>query len=70
MSLSKFHHPFEPMGHPQLEPEVKHAILASWASHAHPGENRPDPGRLPGASDPRRVADKMPAMRGLDAREV
>lgn len=70
MSLSKFHHPFGPTGHPQLEPEVKHAILASWASHAHPGENHPDRGRLPGVPGPRRVADKTSAMRRLDAREV
>ena len=33
MTLS-FHHPRYVANHPQLEPEVKRAILASWASDA------------------------------------
>lgn len=34
MSLSKFHHPLDPVAHPQFEHEVKRAILQSWASDA------------------------------------
>ncbi|KPH67084.1 hypothetical protein ADT71_03015 [Novosphingobium sp. ST904] len=70
MSLSKFHHPFEFMERPQLEPEVKRAILASWASDARAVEDRPDLRRPPGASEPIRLVDIMSAMRSLDAREV
>ena len=33
MTLS-FHHPQDVANHPQLEPEVKRAILASWACDA------------------------------------
>lgn len=37
MSVNNFrslHDPPEPVGHPQLEPEVQRAILASWGSQA------------------------------------
>ena len=30
--ISRFRHPFDIAHHPTLEPEVKRAILASWAS--------------------------------------
>jgi hypothetical protein len=70
MSLSKFHHPFELMGHPQLEPEVKRAILASWASDAPGVENRPDLRRSSGSSYPMRLEDIKSAKRSLDAREA
>jgi len=30
--VSRFLHPFDPARHPNMEPEVKRAILASWAS--------------------------------------
>jgi hypothetical protein len=70
MSLSKFHHPFEFMGHPQLEPEVKRAILASWASDARAVQDRPDLRRPPGSPHPVRLDDIMSAMRSLDAREA
>jgi len=46
MSLSHFHGPFEKVDHPQLEPEVKRAILASWASDANAVEGYSNvPGR-------------------------
>jgi len=32
MSLSHFRHPFDRVPRPALEPEVMHAMLASWAS--------------------------------------
>lgn len=35
MALTRFHDPFDIVRHPQLEPEVKRAILASWGSNAH-----------------------------------
>lgn len=57
MSLSKFHHPFEVAGHPQLEPEVKRAILASWASDVRKVENRLPPRHSPSASEPMRRSD-------------
>jgi hypothetical protein len=69
MSLSKFHHPFDFVGHPQLEPEVERAILASWASDACGGEINPDPGRPPEAMEPVRLNDILSAMRRLDDRE-
>lgn len=69
MSLSKFHHPFEFVGHPQLEPEVKRAILASWASDACRGEISPALGRPPEAMEPVRLNHIMSAMGRLDDRE-
>lgn len=30
--VSRFLHPFDVARHPSMEPEVKRAILASWAS--------------------------------------
>jgi len=30
--VSRFLHPFDAARHPNMEPEVKRAILASWAS--------------------------------------
>ncbi|GFE76500.1 hypothetical protein NTCA1_41490 [Novosphingobium sp. TCA1] len=70
MSLSNFRHPLEFVKHPQLEPEVKRAILASWASDAQSVENRPDLRRPPGTSGSIRLDDIMSAMRSLDAREA
>jgi hypothetical protein len=40
MALS-FHHPTEVALHPQLEPEVKRAILASWAFDASAVKDQP-----------------------------
>lgn len=45
MSLSKFHHPLDPVAHPQFEHEVKRAILQSWASDASLESNRLAPGQ-------------------------
>jgi len=58
--------PTELVDHPQLEPEVKRAILASWASDAcsvrnHPGLRQPP--ELPG---PVPVDDVLSALRSLD----
>lgn len=37
-SFSRYLHPFEAVHHPLLEPEVKQAILAAWASGRNGGE--------------------------------
>lgn len=67
MSLSHFRHPFDIAKHPTLEPEVKRAILASWASDAaavagRPWLRRPEPGVPPVPFD-----DVMSALKSLDS---
>lgn len=66
MSLSRFRDPFEVVHHPQLEPEVKRAILASWASDAHAVENQPALRQPPELDRPLRFDDVMAALRDLD----
>jgi len=41
MSLSHFRHPFDRVRRPALEPEVMHAMLASWASDPAAARGRP-----------------------------
>ena len=53
--------PFIVARHPQLEPEVKRAILASWASDRSAVEGQPALRRPPGASSPVPVDDVMEA---------
>jgi hypothetical protein len=74
MSLSDFRRPFDIAKHPTLEPEVKRAILASWASDAAAVENRPalrSPPRNgpPVPIDPVSIDEVMDALKVLDARE-
>lgn len=55
------------VGHPQLEPEVKRAILASWASDAFAVRSKPalrKPPELPGPVPVRYVLD---ALKSLDS---
>ena len=66
MSIARFNDPFEVVHHPQLEPEVKRAILASWASDAHAVENRPALRHPPHIAKPLRYDDEMTALRQLD----
>lgn len=66
MSLSHFQHPFDVVRHPQLEPEVKRAILASWASDACAVEGAPALRRPPDLAAPVPLDDVMDALRGLD----
>jgi hypothetical protein len=66
MSLSHFRDPFDVVRHPQLEPEVKRAILASWASDAHAVENQPALRQPPGLDRPLHYDDVMAALRNLD----
>jgi len=66
MTLS-FHHPQDVANHPQLEPEVKRAILASWASDAATVKNGPALRRLPKSMRVASVDDIMSALKALDS---
>jgi hypothetical protein len=66
MSLSHFQHPVDVVRHPQLEPEVKRAILASWASDACAVEGAPALRRPPELARPIPLDDVMAALRHLD----
>ena len=52
--------------HPQLEPEVKRAILASWASDAYAVRSRPSLRKPPGTRHPVAVRDVLDALQSLD----
>ena len=63
--FARYLHPFDVAHHPSLEPEVKRAILASWASDRHAVENHPamrQPRELKG---PVSVADVFAGTRSL-----
>jgi len=64
--FSRFLHPFEVAHHPSLEPEVKRAILASWASDRSAVKNQPAMRKPPGARQAVPVDDIFAAMRTLD----
>ena len=64
--LSHFRHPFDVASHPTLEPEVKRAILASWASDAASVEGRPALRHPPGLEKPVPFDDVLTALRSLD----
>jgi hypothetical protein len=64
--LSDFRRPFDVVRHPTLEPEVKRAILASWASDAAAVEGRPALRRPPGLRKPVPLDDVLAALRALD----
>src|SRR3546814_21061941 len=64
--VSRFLHPFDIAKHPSLEPEVKRAILASWASDRVAVENQPSLRQPPGFDKPVRLDDVLAAMRTLD----
>ena len=53
-TFARFLHPFEVAHHPKLEPEVKRAILASWASE------RPSVRSKPASLKPRGVRRAVP----------
>jgi hypothetical protein len=65
-NLSDFRRPFDVTRHPTLEPEVKRAILASWASDAAAVDSRPALRRPPGARHPVAVDEVLSALRALD----
>src|SRR3546814_12344986 len=64
--FSRFLHPFEVARHPSLEPEVKRAILASWASDRSAVRNQPGLRQPPGARRPIPVDEILAAMHTLD----
>ena len=63
---SHFLHPFDIARHPSLEPEVKRAILASWASDRAAVRDNPSLRKPPGAERAVPVDDIFAAMRTLD----
>lgn len=65
-TVPAFRHPFEIARHPTLEPEVKRAILASWASDRVAVKNRPGLRRPPGVREPIAVDDVIEALKSLD----
>jgi hypothetical protein len=67
MSLSHFRRPFDVVDHPSLEPEVKRAILASWASDASAVKHRPGLRRPPGAPRAVPIDDVLAAIKSLDS---
>jgi len=66
--FSRFLHPFDVARHPSLEPEVKRAILASWASDRSAVKDQPAMRKPPGARRAVPVDDIFAAMRTLDER--
>ena len=65
MALS-FHQPSDVVHHPQLEPEVKRAILASWASDASAIKDRPALRRAPYGGSTVSIDELMTALGSLD----
>ena len=67
--FSRYLHPFDVAHHPALEPEVKRAILASWASDQNAVEDHPAMRKAPGHDRPIPVDDVFAALRSLDGPE-
>lgn len=67
---ARFLHPFDVARHPSLEPEVKRAILASWASDRVAVENQPALRKPPGIRKPVHIDDVFAAMRTLDPKHT
>ncbi len=68
--FSRFLHPFDVARHPSLEPEVKRALLASWASDHSAVRNKPALRKPPGAKRAVPVDDVLAARRSLDGGEA
>lgn len=64
--FSCFLHPFDVARHPSLEPEVKRAILASWASDRSAVKDQPAMRKPPGARRAVPIDEVLAAMRTLD----
>ncbi|MEE4455109.1 hypothetical protein [Novosphingobium resinovorum] len=64
--FSRFLHPFDVPNHPSLEPEVKRAILASWASDKFSVRDKPARRKPPGTKHPVSIDDILAAMAVLD----
>ena len=68
--FSRFLHPFDVARHPSPEPEVKRALLASWASDRSAVRNRPALRKPPGVRRAVPVDDVLAALRSLDGGEA
>lgn len=68
--VSRFLHPFDVAQHPSLEPEVKRAILASWASDRHAVTGKPALRKPPDARTPIAVDDVFAALRAVDSQQM
>ena len=68
--ISRFRHPFDIAHHPTLEPEVKRALLASWASDRSAVRDKPALRKPPGVSRAVPVDDILAALRSLDGGEA
>ncbi|QJU58207.1 hypothetical protein HL653_10745 [Sphingomonas sp. AP4-R1] len=64
--VSRYFHPFDIAGHPTLEPEVKRAILASWASDRVAVEGEPALRKPPELRKSIPVDDILAALKSLD----
>ncbi|MBA2934486.1 hypothetical protein HZF05_10295 [Sphingomonas sp. CGMCC 1.13654] len=64
--FSHYLHPFDVVQHPSLEPEVKRAILASWASDQSAVKDQPALRKPVGAKRAVPVDDVFAAIRALD----
>lgn len=65
--FSRYLHPFDVAQNPSLEPEVKRAILASWASDRHAVENCPAMRQPPDLAGPVQLDDVLAALRSIDS---
>jgi len=65
--VSRYLHPIDVARHPSLEPEVKRAILARWASDRSAVEGKPSLRKPPGIRRTVPVDDVFAALRSLDA---
>lgn len=63
--VSRYLHPFDVDHHPSLEPEVKFAILASWASDRNAGERRSASRLSPEAQQPLAIHDTATGLHRL-----
>ncbi|WP_447953204.1 hypothetical protein [Sphingopyxis chilensis] len=68
--FSRFLHPFDVARHPSLEPEVKRALLASWASDRSAVRSKPALRKPRGAPRAVPVDDVLAALRSLDGGEA
>ena len=64
--FSRYLHPFDVAHNPSLEPEVKRAILASWASDRVAVRDQPAMRKPPGAKRAVPIDDILAAIHALD----
>ncbi|MBO6769711.1 MAG: hypothetical protein JJ901_15570 [Erythrobacter sp.] len=65
-SIPSYLDPFSVAGHPSMEPEVKRAILASWASDKNAVENQPAMRQEPDMDEFVSINDTLDALGTLD----